>query len=158
MREELVSAKIGCYTHSSDFRVADISSLPGVRWNKNYICHPITLERPTQGIQIYKFTCPVCHRNLILKVPSRATATKKRILFGSIGITLVIAIVLLLSHDFGGSGLSDDLVMLLKIQATFWGGIVALSCLANSYSKWFCYNPKVKKDFTFAFIRHKLFH
>lgn len=156
MTQELIVTKIGCYSHSSDFGLGGTWGLPGFHWQKNYICHTFTLERPTEGIRKIKLLCPVCNKELVLRVPSRSTGSKRRVIHGCIGTAILIGIILLLAHDFG-TGSIKEISLMIKVWGTILGSLGALSYLSSSYSKWSCYAPKLRRDSTFRFGGHKLF-
>ncbi len=155
---DTITTKLGCYTHSSDFRATGVWEWPGIRWKKNFLTHTFTMERPKVAYSILPVECPVCAKVVMLKVPSFAYGKKKRMFYGIVAAFLLIGIALLIMHDFSSTTLDGDQIGTIKVQGTIWGTLFALFFFNNARSQWICYVPTIKRDFMFRFWRHKLFH
>ena len=150
--------KIGCYSHSSDFGLGGSWGLPGFHWNKNYICEIIKVTPPLEKTSVVFYNCPTCKRKVKIKIPSYQNGNRNRIIKGALGLLTIILIILLIKFDFSGSHLDHDQIGVIKVWGTIIGLITAAYFFMASYSKWFCYYPKICKDIHFSFHKHKFIY
>lgn len=153
-----IITKLGCYSKSSDFGLGGSWGLPGFHWNKNYICQTIKVTQPFEKASIVFYNCPTCNRKVKIKIPSFQNGKRNRIIKGALGLSTIILIILLITFDFSNSHLDNDQIGVIKVWGTITGLFVAANFLIKSYSKWFCYYPKICKDIHFSFYKHKFFH
>lgn len=157
MSPEIIT-KLGCYSHSSDFGLGGSWGLPGIHWNKNYICHQIRVTPPAKKTSQIVYNCPTCNQNIKIKIPSTQYGNRKRILNGMLGLFTIIFIIDLLTFNFKEYKLDAGQILTIKIWGTIIGIFVGFIFISNSYSNWFCYYPRISKDFHFSFFKHKFFH
>jgi hypothetical protein len=130
----------------------------GISLVKNYICKTVKITPPLEKTSIVFYDCPTCTRKIKIKIPSNKYGNRNRILKGVLGVFTIFLIILLISFDFSNTQLTHDQVGVIKVWGTIIGLFIAANFLIKSYSKWFCFYPKISKDIRFSFYRHKFFH
>jgi hypothetical protein len=149
----ILSFKLGCYTHSSDFGFGSTFG-PGFHWDKNYSCYNYSIEQPSHGTSKVNVTCPNCKKNIILKVPSYKRGEQKQTYFFIIAVAIILLIIFILTFNFDDKETSA----IIKTFGTVTGSLLAYFYLQRALSNWFYFMPKLKKDFKFRFMKHKLFY
>jgi len=154
-KKQILYFKFGCSTHLSGFGFGGAFGLPGFHWSKNYSCYTYSVEQPNHGTIKVNITCPCCKNNVKLKVPSYKKGEQKQTTYFVFGILIIIIVIINLTFDYDKREIDG---LIIKIWGTIIGSIMAFILIRNALTNFFYFMPKLKKDFTFRFMRHKLFY
>jgi len=145
--------KLGCYTHSSDFRPS--KGLPGISWDRNYVCKSYRADVPQSGTNEIHWVCPFCNEKLIISTPSRKAWMKNIILRTAAILAMLVIIILFMVVTKPPKG--NDNMAALRIMGIFAGFIFVAFRLINVLSDSFGPEPKIKKSIGTKWWKHKLF-